>query len=116
MTNPLPWVIIVADAIDRGIKLARALGHEPPGTDAAEAVLAELNKRAGQLLPAEVVALNFYLQHVARGLNAKIDALGESPRCPKCGAVAKQHALTTPGRPDAPTAITLSCDVCGWRS
>lgn len=106
MTNPIPWIILVAKAIDSAIDTAQALGFDLPGADEVERLKAEVNAGAAKLLPASVIALDLAVQLAAATASRRIASLGDDPRCPLCRDVARQV-----GEGDT---LTLSCDKGHW--
>jgi hypothetical protein len=124
MTNPIPWVLFVAKALDYVLDLAEAAGIDPPGADEAERLLAEVNAQVAKGLGPSAIALNMAVQLAKARADAKIASLGEDPRCPNfvvegevarpCGAVLEQH-VSKPIDGSEPTR-SYSCDACGWRS
>ena len=124
MTNPIPWVLFVAKAIDFAIDTARSVGIDPPGAEEVEELLAKVNAQVAKGLGPSVLALNIAVQLAKARADAAIGALGEAPRCENivytsgwpapCGAVLKVTALVSPHT--GASAKTYSCDACGWRS
>ena len=116
MTNPIPWFLLVAKAIDDALDTARLLGLDLPGQDELEQLLAKVNAQVAKGLGPSVIALDLAVQLAKASADAKIGALGEDPRCPRCGEVLRRWISLTPATGERTERSACDAVGCGWRS
>jgi predicted RNA-binding Zn-ribbon protein involved in translation (DUF1610 family) len=115
VSNVDAYVIATVDAVKNVIRLGKVLGLGELLPDQVEEVkekvTAAINDTLDELLPLAIVGVAVGAVAVATKVQIGIDSLGEVPACPKCGAIALQHASYSPHT--GKSEVTLSCS-CGW--
>lgn len=105
------WVPLLTAALEFAIQQAKTLGLPPPVAEEIDKIKRAVDEKLGEILPLAIVGVALGAVAVAADANHRIDSLGTSPRCGRCGAVAVQHVEKTV---DGPGAVRLTCSECTW--